>query len=73
MQTTFPRLLLDHAAKRPDAPALREKEYGIWQTITWSELALLVRRLACGMAHAGVKRGTALAAGAKLCWAVKAR
>lgn len=57
MQTTFPRLLLDHAAKRPDAPALREKEYGIWQTITWSELALLVRRLACGMAHAGVKRG----------------
>ncbi len=57
MQTTFPRLLLDHAAKRPDAPALREKEYGIWQTTTWSELALLVRRLACGMAHAGVKRG----------------
>jgi long-chain acyl-CoA synthetase len=57
VQTTFPRLLLDHAAKRPDAPALREKEYGIWQTTTWSELALLVRRLACGMAHAGVKRG----------------
>jgi long-chain acyl-CoA synthetase len=57
VQTTFPRLLLDHAAKRPAAPALREKEYGIWQTTTWSELALLVRRLACGMAHAGVKRG----------------
>ena len=57
MPTTFPRLMLDHAARRPDAPALREKVYGIWQTTTWSELALLVRRLACGLAHAGVKRG----------------
>jgi long-chain acyl-CoA synthetase len=57
VNTTFPRLLLEHAKARPDAPALREKEYGIWQTLTWSELALLVRRLACGLAHAGVQRG----------------
>ena len=57
MQSTFPRLLLEHAKARPDAPALRETEYGIWQTLTWSQLALLVRRLACGLAHAGVKRG----------------
>ena len=28
---TFPRLLLDHAQRRPDAPALREKAYGVWQ------------------------------------------
>ncbi len=34
MQTTFPRLMLKHAAERPTAPALREKEYGIWQTTT---------------------------------------
>ena len=57
MPTTFPRLMLDHAQQRPDAPALREKVYGIWQTTTWAELALLVRRLACGLAHAGLKRG----------------
>ena len=57
MQSTFPRLLLAHAKARPDAPALREKEYGIWQTTTWAELALLVRRLACGLSHAGVQRG----------------
>ena len=37
--TTFPRLLLEHAAKRPDAPALREKEYGIWQSLAWAPLA----------------------------------
>ena len=57
MSSTFPHLLLQHAASRPDAPALREKEYGIWQTISWSQLALLVRRMACGLAHAGVQRG----------------
>jgi long-chain acyl-CoA synthetase len=41
VQTTFPRLLLQHAQARPEAPALREKEYGIWQTLTWAQLALL--------------------------------
>jgi long-chain acyl-CoA synthetase len=55
--TTFPRLLLEHAAKRPHAPALREKEYGIWQSLTWAQLALMVRHLACGLAAAGVTRG----------------
>ncbi len=57
MQTTFPRLLLEHAKARPDAPALREKEYGIWQTLSWSDLAALVRPLACGMAERGMQRG----------------
>jgi long-chain acyl-CoA synthetase len=57
VQTTFPRLLLEHAKARPQAAALREKEYGIWQTITWSNLAALVRALACGMAQAGLARG----------------
>jgi long-chain acyl-CoA synthetase len=56
VQTTFPRLMLEHAKQRPDAPALREKVYGIWQTTTWAELALLVRSLACGLAAAGVQR-----------------
>ncbi|HEY1394332.1 MAG TPA: AMP-binding protein [Methylibium sp.] len=57
METTFPRLMLEHAQRRPDAPALREKEYGIWQTLSWRELAELVRRLALGLAAAGLKRG----------------
>ncbi|HEY2559142.1 MAG TPA: AMP-binding protein [Caldimonas sp.] len=57
MQTTFPRLLLEHAAARPDAPALREKELGIWQTLSWSALAELVEALAGGLAEAGLKRG----------------
>jgi long-chain acyl-CoA synthetase len=55
--TTFPRLLLAHAAARPDAPALREKAFGIWQTLSWGELASLVRALAAGLADAGLRRG----------------
>jgi len=54
--TTFPRLMLDHAKARPDAAALREKSFGIWQTTTWAELATQVRHLACGLAEAGLKR-----------------
>jgi long-chain acyl-CoA synthetase len=57
MQTTFPRLMLKHAAERPGAPALREKEYGIWQTIPWSDLAKLVEAIACGLHQAGLQRG----------------
>ena len=57
METTFPRLMLEHARQRPDAPALREKAYGIWQTTTWAELARLVEALACGLHQAGLRRG----------------
>lgn len=57
MDTTFPRLLLQHAAQRPAAAAMREKEYGIWQTFTWSDLARLVEQLACGLHEAGLRRG----------------
>ena len=39
MKTTFPQLLLKHAAERPNDAALREKEYGIWQTWTWKDAA----------------------------------
>ncbi len=57
MVATFPRLMLDHAAKRPTAPALREKEFGIWQTLSWEQLARLVRDMAGGLAAAGLQRG----------------
>ncbi|HEY1227308.1 MAG TPA: AMP-binding protein, partial [Ramlibacter sp.] len=57
MDTTFPRLLLQLAARRPAAPAMREKEYGIWQALTWAELAQLVEQLAAGLHAAGLARG----------------
>ena len=57
MQTTFPSLLLHHAAQRPSASAMREKEYGIWQTLSWASLARMVQQLACGLHEAGLRRG----------------
>jgi long-chain acyl-CoA synthetase len=57
MQTTFPRLLLKHAAERPTAPAMREKEYGIWQAHSWAGMAALVEQIACGLHAAGLVRG----------------
>ena len=57
MHTTFPRLLLQHAAERPGDPAMREKEYGIWQAHSWSDIAKLVEHIACGLHLAGLQRG----------------
>ena len=56
LQTTFPGLLRKHAVDRPLATAMREKEYGIWQTLSWADLATMVEQLACGLHLAGLRR-----------------
>jgi long-chain acyl-CoA synthetase len=58
---TFPRLILEHARVRPNRPAIREKDFGIWQTWTWREAAAEIRALACGLAARGFRRGECLA------------
>jgi long-chain acyl-CoA synthetase len=57
METTFPHLLRQHATQRPTAPAMREKEFGIWQALSWSGMAQMVEQLACGLHAAGLQRG----------------
>ena len=56
MNSTFPQLLFKHASERPDAAAMREKEYGIWQTLTWSVMADMVQKMAAGLHQAGLQR-----------------
>ncbi|MGH8630994.1 MAG: AMP-binding protein, partial [Burkholderiales bacterium] len=58
---TFPKLLLQHAHTRPGRVAVREKDLGIWQSWTWSQVADEVRWLACGLAARGFRRGMNLA------------
>ena len=53
---SFPKLLISNAAMRAARPAMREKEFGIWQSWTWAEVLDAVRTLACGLAAAGPKR-----------------
>jgi long-chain acyl-CoA synthetase len=57
---TFPKLLLENAARIGDLPACREKDLGIWQTWNWSQVADEIRALACGLAAMGFQRGDKL-------------
>jgi long-chain acyl-CoA synthetase len=54
-------MMLHHVKVRPDHPATREKDLGIWQSWTWREVAQQVRALACGLAAKGFRRGDHLA------------
>ncbi len=58
---TFPKLLRRNVQQRPDVPAYREKEYGIWQTYSWKDVYDNSRSLGLGMAELGLKRGDAVA------------
>ena len=73
---TFPRLLLRNAKVCGHRPAVREKDLGIWQTWTWSQVLAEVRALACGLAAQGFKRGMNLAVigdnRPRLYWAIAA-
>ncbi len=57
---TAPELLLHHAASRGSHTAMREKEFGIWQSWTWSEMKDEILSFANGLASIGFKRGDKL-------------
>ena len=57
---TFPKLLLENAARLGDRPACREKDLGIWQTWNWTHVADEIRALACGLAAIGFRPGDKL-------------
>ena len=54
---TFPRLVLRNAERLPDKVAIREKDYGIWQSHTWREYGAEARWIALGLAALGFTRG----------------
>src|SRR5215472_12668410 len=57
---TLPALLLDRAQADGRRIAMREKEYGIWQSYTWAECLGRVQALALGFARLGAGRGDRL-------------
>jgi long-chain acyl-CoA synthetase len=58
---TFPKLLMHNARIRGERPAIREKDYGIWQTWNWAQTRDSVRAMAAGLAALGVRRGDKIA------------
>jgi len=73
---TFPKLLLHNAIQRGTRPAIREKDFGIWQSWSWSDVAREVRDFALGLAAMGFRRGDKLAVVGdnrpRLYWAITA-
>jgi long-chain acyl-CoA synthetase len=54
---TAPVMVREWQEKLPDAIALREKDYGIWQEITWTDLWELVQDAAHGLLALDVEVG----------------
>jgi long-subunit acyl-CoA synthetase (AMP-forming) len=57
MRDTVHGIFEETARVHADRPALRRKRDGAWETITWREYRLAVRRVARGFAAFGVERG----------------
>lgn len=58
---TFPKYLLLNAERFSGRPAMRHKDYGIWQSWTWAEQLEEVRTLSLGLESIGLKRGDKVA------------
>ncbi|MBC8442358.1 MAG: AMP-binding protein [Deltaproteobacteria bacterium] len=58
---TLPRVFLDRVAECGDQVALREKDFGIWQRITWNQYLDHVQHFALGLVTLGFKRGDHMA------------
>jgi long-chain acyl-CoA synthetase len=55
MADTLPQFLLEHARKTPDRVALRERNYGIWQALTWNQYLEHVKYFALGLLSLGLR------------------
>jgi long-chain acyl-CoA synthetase len=56
-ETTLVRLVVANAQAVPNAIAMREKDRGIWQEITWAQMADAVLSVAAGLQQMGLTRG----------------
>ena len=58
---SVPALLHRNAETFANAPAYREKEYGIWQSWTWAQTEKEIEALALGLLNLGVREGDFIA------------
>ena len=58
---TFPKLLARNAVRFGDRIAMREKDFGIWQSWTWKQVDAEIRAFAGGLAALGAKPGEGIA------------
>ncbi len=58
---TFPKYLLRNAERLGGRPAMRHKDFGIWQSWTWKQQLEEVRSLAIGLQALGLGKGDKIA------------
>ena len=58
---TFPKYLLLNAERFGGRPAMRHKDYGIWQTWNWAEQLDEIRAFAIGLKELGLGHGDRVA------------
>ncbi|MGE0750007.1 MAG: long-chain fatty acid--CoA ligase [Variibacter sp.] len=58
---TFPKLLIRDAEVFAARPAIRHKDFGIWQTWTWSQVLENVRAFSIGLSKLGAQKGDTIA------------
>lgn len=54
---TLTQMLRDHAKKRPEVLALRQKDFGIWQAYTWQDYSERARHFGLGLRALGLEEG----------------
>ena len=60
-ECTLPQLLVRFAGELPEHVAVREKEFGIWQSTTWEGLSERVRAFSLGLREMGLVKGDRVA------------
>ncbi len=60
-EDTFPKILLRNARDFGGRTAFREKDFGIWQSWTWSNVHDEIRNLSLGLQQLGLKSGDKVA------------
>ncbi|MEW6572824.1 MAG: AMP-binding protein [Bacillota bacterium] len=60
-EDTLPQLLVRNARRYGEKVALREKEFGIWQTVSWNGYLEHVRNFCLGLVHLGFQAGDKVA------------
>ncbi|MFA5904581.1 MAG: AMP-binding protein [Desulfobacula sp.] len=61
LEYSIPQLLRWRVKSTPKRPALREKDYGIWNTYTWQNYYDYVRKTALGLRAIGIGKGSTIA------------
>ncbi|RYF68725.1 MAG: long-chain fatty acid--CoA ligase, partial [Comamonadaceae bacterium] len=53
-EKTLPQMLREHAQRQPAAVAIRQKDFGIWQPLTWAGYLRRASHIGLGLASLGL-------------------